>query len=243
MKPSKTASGTYWSKIRKTIHGKIESGDTWAGVVWHQGSQNSWDDSYKDYGKNLDILMSDLRSEMCEADAGCQDPLQIPIIVVQNGFWPQNSNADVIREAQEVFTMTDPRAALVRTKDLGRFFHYDATSFLISGDRIASAIEPLLLAGPPSAQMSEIPSATPSLKPSATPSAQKSNFPSAKLSLPPSDGQTYNTTSPTITPTQMSDIPSAMLSLSPSEVQTNTSTSPTITPTYYIAEGVGWNET
>lgn len=240
MKPSRTASGTYWSNIRKTIHSKIESGDTWSGIVWHQGSQNSWDDSYKDYGKNLDILMSDLRLEMCKADAGCQGPLQIPIIVVQNGFWPQNSNADVIREAQEVFAMTDPRAALVRTKDLGRFFHYDATSFLISGDRIANAIEPLLLFGPPSEQplASAHPSAqspAPSTRPSvsAQQSAQMSEIPSATPSLKPS-----------VTPSaQMSDIPSAMLSLSPSDVQTNSTTSPTINPTYYIADGVGWNET
>lgn len=195
MKPSESASGTYWSKILNTIHGKIENGDTWAGIVWHQGSQNSWDDSYKEYGKNLDTLMSELRLEMCEADAGCSDHLQIPIIVVQNGFWPQNFSADVIREAQEAFAMNDPRAALVRTKDLGRFFHYDATSFLISGDRIANAIEPLLV-GPPSESPSQVPSALPT--------GPMSEFPSSIPSLEPS-----------VTPTaQMSDIPSVMQSLS-----------------------------
>jgi hypothetical protein len=62
------------------------------------------------------------------------------------GYWPGSDNAAAkrTRDAQARLCNEDPRAVLVTTNDLSRFYHYDAASFLISGNRIAHAYQEAL---------------------------------------------------------------------------------------------------
>ena len=65
---------------------------------------------------------------------------EIPVVIVQVGYWPgAAAAAERTRDAQAEFCNQDPRAVMVETDDLARFFHYDVASFLISGNRIAHA--------------------------------------------------------------------------------------------------------
>jgi hypothetical protein len=71
---------------------------------------------------------------------------EIPVVIVQVGYWPGSDNAAAkrTRDAQARLCNEDPRAVLVTTNDLSRFYHYDAASFLISGNRIAHAYQEAL---------------------------------------------------------------------------------------------------
>ena len=64
---------------------------------------------------------------------------EIPVVVVQLGYWPGRDAAQRVRDAQAEYCSNDSRAQLVLTNDLSRNYHYDAPSFLISGNRIAHA--------------------------------------------------------------------------------------------------------
>ena len=68
---------------------------------------------------------------------GC--PEQIPAIIAVIGYWPQGDSASRIRHAQQTFCNEDPRATCVNMYDLSRNYHFDATTFLISGHRMAEA--------------------------------------------------------------------------------------------------------
>ena len=82
-----------------------------------------------------------MRSEMFHASEagswGC--PEEIPVIIAVIGYWPQGDSASRIRHAQQTFCDEDPRAKCVSMYDLSRNYHFDATSFLISGHRMAEA--------------------------------------------------------------------------------------------------------
>lgn len=99
------------------------------------------EDTSLTYLGNLTGLIEEVRAEMFEASVEgywqCKE--EIPVVVVQIGYWPQNERARRVREAQARFCDEDPRASLVVMDDLSRFFHFDATSFLIGGSRIAMA--------------------------------------------------------------------------------------------------------
>ena len=62
------------------------------------------------------------------------------MIIVQVGAWPFDARAARVRAAQAHFVQQDSAAALVETSDLGRFYHYDALSCLVMGDRIADKL-------------------------------------------------------------------------------------------------------
>jgi len=57
---------------------------------------------------------------------------------------PQNQRAQNVRDAQAQYCEDDPRAEMAITYDLARFYHFDATSFLIGGNRIAMAYQKAL---------------------------------------------------------------------------------------------------
>ena len=75
----------------------------------------------------------------------CKEEIPVPVVIVQVGFWPPNNDAGQrVRDAQAKLCNEDPRAVLVKTDDLSRFYHYDAVSFLITGRRIAYAYKEAL---------------------------------------------------------------------------------------------------
>mmetsp|Transcript_16152 Transcript_16152/g.34924 ORF Transcript_16152/g.34924 Transcript_16152/m.34924 type:complete len:230 (+) Transcript_16152:1366-2055(+) len=113
--------------------------------VWNQ-----YEDTSLTYLGNLTGLIHEVRVEMFAASSlgiwECKE--QIPVVVVQIGYWPQDNNgrAQRVREAQAKYTAIDPRAELVKLDDLSRFYHFDAPSFLIGGNRIARAYQAVMQA-------------------------------------------------------------------------------------------------
>eukprot|EP00984_Skeletonema_dohrnii_P035252 scaffold34795_cov183-Skeletonema_dohrnii-CCMP3373.AAC.1 len=123
----------------------------WKGFIWHQGSQAVW--SAQQYGEdrsltyygNLTGLVSEVRELMFQNSSSWRCKEEIPVVIVQVGYWPGYNNATRrTRDAQARFCTQDPRAVLVKTDDLSRYYHYDAASFLISGNRIANAYQEAL---------------------------------------------------------------------------------------------------
>eukprot|EP00986_Skeletonema_menzelii_P019180 scaffold27080_cov234-Skeletonema_menzelii.AAC.3 len=142
--------GEFWPGLQQTIRARRTPGgkNNWKGLIWHQGTQEVWsekklgEDRSLTYYGNMTDLISQLRQEMYTAsDPGtwqCKE--EIPVIVVQIGYWPHRSDAaQRVRDAQTEYCSNDPRSQLVPTSDLSRNFHYDAASFLVSGNRIAHA--------------------------------------------------------------------------------------------------------
>ena len=98
-------------------------------------------DPYSTYLGNLTYLIARVRAEMFNSSESgtwrCSE--EIPVVVTKVGYWPNGHNAHRIRMAQQTFCDSDLMAACVSMNDTSRFYHYDATSFLIGGHRIAKA--------------------------------------------------------------------------------------------------------
>ena len=139
--------GRHWDLLKNTILDRRGYGD-WKGFIWHQGSQAAWslkhgEDRSLTYLGNLTGLVSEVRELMFQNSISWQCKEEIPVVIVQLGYWPVNSirAGQRVREAQAEFCKNDPRAVMVETDDLAWFYHYDAASFLISGNRIAHAYQ------------------------------------------------------------------------------------------------------
>jgi hypothetical protein len=143
--------GQHWDLLRQAIEEKRGQDGDWKGFIWHQGSQEAW--SEKEYGEdrsltyygNLTGLVNEVRELMFQNSMAWQCKEEIPVVIVQVGYWPgSNAAAQRTRDAQARLCNEDPRAVLVKTDDLSRFYHFDAASFLISGNRIAHAYQEAL---------------------------------------------------------------------------------------------------
>jgi hypothetical protein len=137
--------GTQWPLLKRAIQ---NTPGQWAAFVWNQGSQETWDadeNRYLTYEGNLTYLIEKVRKVMYAKSSAssayaCQE--EIPVIVVQQGYWPDGNlypKAKAIRQQQARVCAKDPRAELVKTDDLGQYYHYDAASYLVIGYRIAEA--------------------------------------------------------------------------------------------------------
>ena len=82
---------------------------------------------------------------------------------------PQRDRAQRVRDAQAKYCEEDPRAEMVISNDLGRYYHYDATSMLIIGNRIAQAYQKAL--------DSDVTCPAPTISPVPTVSASPSSYP------------------------------------------------------------------
>ena len=105
---------------------------------------------------------------------------EIPVVIVQIGYWPQRVEAQRVRDAQRQFCQGDPRAEMVTMNDLSRFYHFDAASFLIGGHRIAQAYDKARnvnitcpLTPPPTASICSHMSLPPTPNPTSAPTAPK----------------------------------------------------------------------
>jgi hypothetical protein len=143
--------GLHWNLLKDAIEQRRQGEGDWKGFIWHQGSQASWseqqygEDRSLTYHGNLTGLVEEVRELMFQNSISWQCKEEIPVVIVQVGFWPgNNALASRTRDAQAKFCDEDPRAVLVKTDDLARFYHYDAASFLIMGNRIAHAYQEAL---------------------------------------------------------------------------------------------------
>ena len=89
-------------------------------------------------------MVSEVRELMFQNSITWRCKEEIPVVIVQVGSWPGRDAARRTRDAQARFCTQDPRAVLVKTDDLSRYYHYDAASFLISGNRMAHAYQEAL---------------------------------------------------------------------------------------------------
>ena len=162
--------GMHWNLLRSAIEEQRGQQGDWKGFIWHQGSQAVW--SAQQYGEdrsltyygNLTGLVSEVRELMFQNSITWQCKEEIPVVIVQVGFWPGYKDAaNRTRDAQAKFCNQDPRAVLVKTDDLSRYYHYDAASFLISGNRIAQAYQEAL-GGVVECPDDRVPSSSPSEK-------------------------------------------------------------------------------
>jgi hypothetical protein len=208
--------GKHWHLLKETIEERSDDNSNWKGFVWHQGSQAAW--SERQYGEdrsltylgNLTGLVDEVRTLMFDNSKMWQCKEEIPVVIVQVGFWPENDAARRVRDAQAKFCNEDPRAVLVKTDDLSRFYHYDAVSFLITGRRIAYAYKEALGnvgvcpggasfgVGVATTFPSVAPTKQPTSEPSVAPTKQPTSEP-VQLTVFPTLAQT--SAAPTIKPT------------------------------------------
>ena len=99
------------------------------------------EDTSLTYQSNLTGLIGAVRTAMFAASApgAWRCPAEIPAVVVHAQPNPGSDRIRRVRDAQARFVAADPRAALATLDDLSPFFHYEATSFLVGGWRIAAA--------------------------------------------------------------------------------------------------------
>ncbi|KAL7494825.1 hypothetical protein ACHAWT_006558 [Skeletonema menzelii] len=118
--------GRHWDLLKNAIEERRGQGD-WKGFIWHQGSQAAWsegqygDDRSRTYYGNLTGLVNEVRELMFQNSITWQCKEEIPVVVVQVGYWPrpqQNAAArraaQRTRDAQARFCDEDPRAVLRR---------------------------------------------------------------------------------------------------------------------------------
>lgn len=189
--------GVFWPGLQQSIRDRIGVGNNWKGLIWHQGSQETWsekklgEDRSLTYLGNMTGLIRELRQEMYAASEPgtwqCKE--EIPVVVVQLGHWPKRSEAaQRVRDAQAEYCANDPKSQLVRTTDLSRNYHYDAASFVVTGNRIAHAYQEAVrgeVVCPETPQ-----EVLPSFQPSFATSSQPSLRPSMLMSTVPSRDKT-----------------------------------------------------
>lgn len=112
----------------------------WSAFVWFQGESDSFDSANGlSYEQNLKNLIADVRS-----DVGSPT---LPVVIVQTGSWAQSLRfGKNVAAAQTSVVATDKYARIVNTSDLSGFYHYDPAAQMIIGDRVAQAVQALLVA-------------------------------------------------------------------------------------------------
>jgi Carbohydrate esterase, sialic acid-specific acetylesterase len=114
-------------------------GCRWSAFIWFQGENDSQNVGGQAYEENLKNLIADVRAEV-------HSPT-LPVVIVQTGAWAQSlSFGKSVAAAQTAVVIADKHARIVNTADLSGFYHYDPAAQLIIGDRVAQAVQSLLLA-------------------------------------------------------------------------------------------------
>ena len=117
-------------------------GCRWAAFVWFQGDNDSFNSANGlAYEQNLKNLIADVRNHIGSPT--------LPVVIVQTGGWAQSlAFGKNVAAAQKAVVDADRYARLVNTSDLSKFYHYDPAAQLIIGDRVAQAVQALLVATP-----------------------------------------------------------------------------------------------
>jgi hypothetical protein len=147
------AEGDLWSTLQSRIahidsvstQCQTGSGCSWDAFVWFQGENDSMDQpNAENYEGDLITFLADVRAELFAAGTRYAAPEEIPVVIVQIGsFFRAREFGTVVARAQASVAASDAFASIVWTDDLGTFYHYDASSQLIIGDRVARALEGL----------------------------------------------------------------------------------------------------
>jgi len=123
--------------------------------VWFQGESDSFASWNKEnYLDNLTIFIGDVRHEIHKSSSNFESPADVPVIIVELGNWIYlgvDKDDKAVINAQRAFVKNTTNTALVNSgvnenpkKRLSRFYHFNAASQLIIGDRVAKAMAKLL---------------------------------------------------------------------------------------------------
>lgn len=148
MKVNVGESENYWQNMVDAIaasKGSIEA------FVWFQGENDQFvDGGPASYLENLTIFIADIRNEIYSSSDKFESPEDVPVVICELGNWIYEIEPTII-EAQRAFVKNTPNTALVNTgvnenenKRLSKFYHFNAASQLIIGDRVAKAVTKLL---------------------------------------------------------------------------------------------------
>eukprot|EP00551_Chaetoceros_affinis_P009589 CAMPEP_0203674432 /NCGR_PEP_ID=MMETSP0090-20130426/16167_1 /ASSEMBLY_ACC=CAM_ASM_001088 /TAXON_ID=426623 /ORGANISM="Chaetoceros affinis, Strain CCMP159" /LENGTH=473 /DNA_ID=CAMNT_0050540305 /DNA_START=66 /DNA_END=1487 /DNA_ORIENTATION=+ len=149
MKDNKDEVDNHWYALVDTIKGARGSLE---GFVWFQGENDSFEDWNKaNYFDNLTKFVADVRQEIYSASNGkFSTPEDVPVVICELGNWIYGIDTAVL-DAQRAFVENDSNSILVPTgagpdpfETMTAFYHYDAASMLVIGNRIASAMAKLL---------------------------------------------------------------------------------------------------
>jgi len=138
----------YWQHLVDGItaaNGSIEA------FVWFQGENDSFDDTNKEeYLDNLTTFVADVRNEIFQSSTKFQTPSDVPVVIIEMGVWIYGIDTAVI-DAQRTFVENTVNTVLVNTgandnerKRLSDYYHYNAATQMIIGDRIARALAKLM---------------------------------------------------------------------------------------------------
>jgi len=151
MKENKDEAENYWYALVDVIKGAKGSLE---GFVWFQGESDSFTEwNRANYLDNLMKFIADVRQEIYDASIlndKFSSPAHVPVVICELGKWIYDIDTTVI-EAQRAFVANDTNAVLVSTgagpdesDTMTAFYHFDAASQLIIGNRVARAMANLL---------------------------------------------------------------------------------------------------
>jgi len=120
---------------------------SWTAFVWYQGETETVPENREaaeNYYSNLVQFVSNVRQTMHQATPVYNTAQEIPVVIVKlNHFFTTGKSLEggrIVLAAQERFVREDLRAFGVDTDDLSHFYHMDAASNLVLGDRIARVL-------------------------------------------------------------------------------------------------------
>jgi len=139
----------FWQTLVDAIEaskGSIE------GFVWFQGENDSFADwNRNNYLDNLTTFIGDVRNKIHKSSSNFDSPSDVPVIIVELGNWIYLDIDQAVINAQRTFVKNTANTALVSSgvhddpdKRLSKFYHFNAASQLIIGDRVAKAMAKLL---------------------------------------------------------------------------------------------------
>mmetsp|Transcript_17125 Transcript_17125/g.20365 ORF Transcript_17125/g.20365 Transcript_17125/m.20365 type:complete len:478 (-) Transcript_17125:280-1713(-) len=139
----------YWQYM---VDGITASNGSIEAFVWFQGESDSLDSPDKeDYLDNLTTFVGDVRNEISKSSTKFKTPADVPVVIVELGNWIYLDIDTTVVEAQRTFVNNTANTVRVNTgindnpkKRLSKFYHFNAASQMIIGDRIAKAVAKLL---------------------------------------------------------------------------------------------------
>jgi len=122
------------------------------GFVWFQGENDSFETWNKEnYLDNLSTFIGDVRDKIHKTSSKFKSPADVPVIIVELGNWIYLDIDQTVINAQRTFVENTENTVLVKSgvhknpnKRLSKFYHFNAASQLIIGQRIAKAMAKLL---------------------------------------------------------------------------------------------------
>jgi hypothetical protein len=146
-------SGNHWDVLQNRIQTSLDSsvhpacgGGTktcgWAGFVWFQGENDCFaETNANNYYTDLQDFVRTVRTELHTITPLYATADEIPVIIVKLGFWASRlAYGSKVIDAQIRYASETDHTYTIETVDLGRFYHYDAASHIIIGDRLAQTV-------------------------------------------------------------------------------------------------------